>query len=629
MLSKHWKFQAAILTILGVLFAITLPLLTNIKALSQTPSVPLPIAQCTDVEIQQHIEQLGNGEPSAFEGLVSCKSKAVPALIKALKNQDKDARLIIISVLGQIGSQAAPAIPSLTEFLKDESSDVRIITVQTLGKIGKDAVPALITALKREDGYASPVPSSDAIDVLGEIGKDAVPALIAALKDEDWGIGNGAVSALGKIGKDAVPALFTALKDENSITRSRAASALAEIGVEVIPDLIQALEDNDSKVRSGAADALGDIGFEAKAAVPALMTAFQDTDSKVRSSAAYALVQIGIEPKFAVSVLRTVIHDQVAPKKSAFPVIVRVSPQNLREFTNNNTRETPERAWTKGIVRSWAILALADTGVEAIPDLIQALNDREPFAFFHSEERALRKIGKDAVPALIADLQSQESRTRSRAAYALMQIGKDAQSAVPALITALQDENSDVRFSAAIAIFKIGGNPKDVIPELIPAIKYEHIGGYLCGPNSVLAHEALVEIGKDVVPVLIAALNDKYVGFKYGAVVALGEIGADAKDAVPELTKIFLDRNEDIWMRDEAIKSLKKINSSEAISIVERYRKTTDEISHWVAQHPNLGICVQDPAPPVREATTAYVSARPPAICRIRAIRAVLRWKCP
>ena len=844
MLSKHWKSRAAMFMTLAVLGTILLPGLTNFKVLAQTSSVQLsPL--CTDVEISQHIEELDTGEPAAFDALVACNSQAVPALITALREtQDENVRIITIAALGEIGVNAAPATTAaLTESLQDKSRDVRVATVQALGNIGTDAVPALITALKDEgeyinDEYVSSV-RSDAIDALGKIGKDAVPALIAVLKDEDWNVGYGAATALGKIGKEAVPALFAALKDENSLARSRAASALTEVGVEVIPDLIQALQDTDSKVRSGAADALGDIGFEAKSAVPALMMAFQDIDSQVRSSAAYALVQIGIEPKSAVPVLRTVIHDK-------------------------DTRENSERAWTERIVRSWAILALADIGAEAIPDLIQALNDRRPLSFFNSEERALVKIGQDAVPALIAALQSQErhircsaasvigeigieekivvsalitalkrntdvgidicitdafgqidrdvakfavsalitalqdenSNIRSNAAYALGQIGKEAKSAVPALITAfqdqdedynavlqykgisqflrrsirsdaayalgqigeetnstvsalitalqdenstvrsntahalgligqknpestvpalitalqdensdvrlstayalgligeeaksavpalitalqdedeehyinilqdrgvsellssirsnaayalgligeeaksavpalitaLQDEDEDVRLSAAIAIVKIGGNPKDVIPVLVAAIKYEHVHGYLCGWHSESAHGALVEIGKDAVPVLIDALNDKYAGFKYGAVLALGEIGADAKDAVPELTKIFLDRNEDIWIRDEAIKALKKIASSEAILVLERYKETTDAISHWVAGHPNLGICVLDPARPVREATTNYVSTRPPAICRIRAIRAVLRWKCP
>ena len=64
MLSKHWKYRTAILTPLVVLQAIFLP------AFAQTPSRQLPTAQCTDMEIQKHIQQLNKAEPSDFDALV-------------------------------------------------------------------------------------------------------------------------------------------------------------------------------------------------------------------------------------------------------------------------------------------------------------------------------------------------------------------------------------------------------------------------------------------------------------------------------------------------------------------------------------------------------------------------------
>ncbi|NMG22290.1 HEAT repeat domain-containing protein [Brasilonema bromeliae] len=125
MFSKHWKYKIAILTPLVVLQAIFSP------SLAQTPSRQLPTAQCTDIEIQKHIQQLNKAERLDFDALVACQSKAVPALIKALtlikalKNKDENTRIIIIAALGEIGSQATPAVPLLNELLvKDESRDV-------------------------------------------------------------------------------------------------------------------------------------------------------------------------------------------------------------------------------------------------------------------------------------------------------------------------------------------------------------------------------------------------------------------------------------------------------------------------------------------------------------------------
>lgn len=161
-----WQSKAAILIALTLLEVISLSILITTKTQAQTPSIQ---SQCTDVEIKKHIQQLNKGELADFNALVACKSKAVPSVIKALKeNQDENSRIITIAVLGEIGSQAAPAVPILNGLLKDTNTDVRIIVVHALKKIGKDAVPALTTALKDPDSKVR----SAATNALGQINKD-------------------------------------------------------------------------------------------------------------------------------------------------------------------------------------------------------------------------------------------------------------------------------------------------------------------------------------------------------------------------------------------------------------------------------------------------------------------------
>ena len=194
MRSQNWKYRAAKLMILGLLTTVNFFMITNIITLPQTPSVE---SQCTDVEIQRHIQQLNKGETADFDALVACKSKAVPALIKALdENKDENFRIITIAVLGDIDAEAAPAVPVLNGLLKDKKENIRIVVV-----------------------YA-----------LEQIGKDAVPSLIIALKDTNNDVRAGAAYALGKIGADAisaVPALITARKDRGSNDRVRADVGLA------------------------------------------------------------------------------------------------------------------------------------------------------------------------------------------------------------------------------------------------------------------------------------------------------------------------------------------------------------------------------------------------------------------
>ncbi|MDZ8260162.1 HEAT repeat domain-containing protein [Nostoc sp. ChiQUE01b] len=257
------KFEtAAIFMIVAVLGSISLPKLTNATMLVQTPLVQ---PQCTNVEIDKHIQELNKGAIADFDAIVACSSKAVPALMKALGNQDEELRIPAIAVLGEIGSKAALAVRFLKASLKDENRDVRIIAVQTLRKIGQDPILPLLNALK----------------------------------DDNWNVRYQATDTLGQIGTkdDVVLPLITALKDKNENVRSSAANALEEIGKDAVPALIIALKDPDSNIRAGVADALGQIGIDAEDAVPYLTTALKDIDSKVSSAAANALETINARQK--------------------------------------------------------------------------------------------------------------------------------------------------------------------------------------------------------------------------------------------------------------------------------------------------------------------------------------------
>ena len=216
-----------------------------------------------------------------------------PLLIIALGDKDSDMRVreAAAEALGKIGPEEVPA---LIKALGDENSYVRSAAAGALGKTGPEAVPALIKALGDENSYVR----SAAAEALGKIGPEAVPALIRALGDEDSSVRWRAAYTLGEIGpeaKEAVLALIRALGDEDSSVRWRAARALGKIGPEAkeaVPALIEALGDKDEQVREAAAEALGKIGSEAKEAVPALIKALGDKYKYVRTEVARALMVI-------------------------------------------------------------------------------------------------------------------------------------------------------------------------------------------------------------------------------------------------------------------------------------------------------------------------------------------------
>ena len=231
MFNLHKEYRAAIFLALAMLGGVSLIPLSDIKVLAQISSN----VSCSNTEIEEHIKQLENAEAEAFDALVKCNSKSVSALIKALRNLDKNARVVAIAALGEIGKNAEPAVPILINALKDDDRDVRSIAVYSLGKIGTKSKPVireLINALKHENNLVR----LNAADALGKIGTKSEPAikqLINALEDENEFVRSGAAYALGEIGyyaKDALPMLKkVSSQDKNLNVRLRTYSAISKI----------------------------------------------------------------------------------------------------------------------------------------------------------------------------------------------------------------------------------------------------------------------------------------------------------------------------------------------------------------------------------------------------------------
>lgn len=128
-------------------------------------------------------------------------STALPNLVPAIQDTNKQVRQVVIQILGNMGPEAKVAIPALTQALKDKDRDIRLSAMEALIKIGADAtvVTALIPLLKDSDNDVR----QEAIESLGKIGpvaKATVQPLIQISKEGDKTFQNYAIEALEKIG---------------------------------------------------------------------------------------------------------------------------------------------------------------------------------------------------------------------------------------------------------------------------------------------------------------------------------------------------------------------------------------------------------------------------------------------
>jgi HEAT repeat protein len=151
--------------------------------------------------------QLRGGAPHQREAAVLALGSlrdphAVPTLVQALADHDRDVRRGAAAALGAIG--APEAVEPLSEPLRDRSQPVRRAAVVALAQIGSPAAEALCRAL------CDPLPGAaeEVLDAMWAAGGAAVPAWLRALQEGEVAIRRRAAEALEQIGRrDALPVL--------------------------------------------------------------------------------------------------------------------------------------------------------------------------------------------------------------------------------------------------------------------------------------------------------------------------------------------------------------------------------------------------------------------------------------
>jgi HEAT repeat protein len=196
----------------------------------------------------------------------------LPDLLRTLRSRVPADRARAARNLGRLGWLAREALPALVRALDDEDAKVREAAAQAVGQMGAEALPALGGMLGHDDKYVR----RHAVWALGKLGPPARPALgelARALKDADPRTASGAAQALGNLGAAgaaAVPPLAEAMRGTNIVLCRLAARALSQIGPPALATLMAHLQHTDPFVRGEAALAVGWMGAAARTAVPLL-----------------------------------------------------------------------------------------------------------------------------------------------------------------------------------------------------------------------------------------------------------------------------------------------------------------------------------------------------------------------
>jgi HEAT repeat protein len=375
---------------------------------------------------------------------------------------------------------------------------------------------------------------------IGPGAREAVPALKALLQDSVFENRRQAALTLGQIGPEAaaaLPDLVEAWKDRrNSPTvLLQVAHALHRIDVRNqagVEELKSLLTSPDLYVRGDTISILARLGSEARSVLPVFKEALKSPDTRLRTQAALALALLGEE-------------------------LPQVVPLLVEELRGSTTSARAQVLQTLG--------QLGPAARDAVPALMDML--RAPGAYAPSSAEFLVLLGEigpeagKAIPVVRSFLTSPNQQYRQAAAWALCRIDPAYWPEVQLLLVERFRDLTQIpnyRPQAARFLGRLGGLAGETAP-LLRAAMHDEAETVETRVEAALALWRVKQGTPAIVPILAGSLAHKDVASLQEEMIAvLGEIGVDAKAAVPALNE--MKKANDPRVRQAAAAALQRID---------------------------------------------------------------------
>jgi HEAT repeat protein len=491
------------------------------------------------------------------------------------------------------GRVAPRAYDALAKAMKDPDADVRVAAAYTLARIGppaaRAATEALGTAIQDPDARVRDNAARALMHVTGN--RTAVPALAgpaaAALADERPDVRLQAVARVDVRGDAAVAAKVGELATGDPERRIRLAAirrlADAGRGADVV---LRAMADEDAGVRDEAERALdnyaGTAGLAALADV--LAPQLDNADAGVRLAAAKRLAAVRGLPPARVGAARTragqVIAEAIAAVPDGHPVpddlrtaASRLQPEigpALADADRSGLPDARARAASvaggdaASLARLHALLADPEPRVQYAavarlrqlvgpPGLLKVLDDPRPAAraAAASELASVMRLESDASDAEVRAalavaaraIENTDPSVRAFAASLLEQCR--SADATPLVLRAAADADRDVRALAALALHA---------PARVSRPAFEALARLAADPDARVREFAVRGLGRpwrlvgtpgqlaEVIPLVVRAIDDPSPEVRSQALLTLGELGAEARSAVPAIRRLARDK---------------------------------------------------------------------------------------
>lgn len=248
-----------------------------------------------DMHIRELIELSTNGDEHvqhrARRALTGTWRFTRPQLMEAVHSHaDPNVRIRLVGTISFDRIQSAPAVPALLKALDDPERDVRLAAASCLARISpgvarwspamRGLVPEIVEAALEKDRLGSQQ-FQDTLRAFGDLANAAIPVLSGHLENPV------AARFVQERGEAAVPALRKALTGDSAPRRSAALAVLTDMGKAgkyAAPDLIKLAECGSAEEQLLAARALAAIGTAPEVALNTVRRAIRDKNPKYYAS---------------------------------------------------------------------------------------------------------------------------------------------------------------------------------------------------------------------------------------------------------------------------------------------------------------------------------------------------------
>jgi HEAT repeat protein len=308
---------------------------------------------------------------------------------------------------------------------------------------------------------------------LAALGPEITDLLLAAASTPMRRLRRDVIGALGTLADvRAIELLIRALGDDYTKVRRKALQGLVSIGEPAVPALIEAAASDQATVRRYAVHCLGVIG-DARGR-RAVLDALEDGEPKVRRQATRALPKLATVDDVPIlrQFLREAAWENALEAVAVLHGLGQAGRAAMRQmaFEERNLPAAYHVA-REGDARGREILAerLSEGGAveETAAELLRELKDERCVPYFArllptvpdwrgaflAQEMA--RIGSPEAIAVVVEALSSSSRHARRGAARGLAESKDPSAVLP-LIRALEDEDSKVRSLATDALIEIG-----------------------------------------------------------------------------------------------------------------------------------------------------------------------------